>query len=425
MPKTTKRPYGTGSLRINKAGKWEGSWRTADGRHPKRILGLARKPGTSSGITRAEAEEALRKLIAASEKISIRTNRSDRTVANIGALAHQALVAQGKKKAYVEGFESELRIHINPALGSRQIDRLELHHIEKFMAKLMAPGYRRAQPLAPKTVCNIMKTLYAVFEYAQRQRPPWVKENLCRLVIKPNDAPLRGEAIVALTLEEVEAVLRAIDSGNHGVHSRWALVDRVIILMAAMTGMRQGELLAILWREIDWVVQKARVRRNYVRGEFGAPKSRRSSRALPLATRLLAALDELSQATPNNRDAQLVFSHPELGTPLDRSALLKRLKRYYHAAGIRCSPEAKAKPFEELTDDERRGLPTFHDLRHTFGTICASKGIAMRKLQEWYGHRSSRTTDIYVDYAPGPDDVEAVERAFAIDDPTAQTADVE
>jgi integrase len=411
--KSTKRPYGTGSLKINKRGKWEGRWRNSSG-HLKRQFGLARKAGTSTGMTRAEAEEALRKAIAASENAPLRTSRSERTVANIGALAHQALVAQGKKKSYTENFELELRIHINPALGSRQIDRLELHHIEKFMANLMRPGYRRKEPLAPKTVCNIMKTLYAVFAYAQRQRPPWVSENLCRLVVKPDDSPLRGEAIVALTKEELEAVLRKIPED-----SKWATVDRVIILMAAMTGMRQGELLGLLWRDVDWVVQKARVRRSYVRGEFGAPKSKRSSRAIPMGRRLIVALDDLSKTTPNNKDNQLVFSHPDLGSPLDPSALLRRYKKYCHAAGVRgVNPKADY-------DEIKKELPTFHDLRHTFGTLCANKGVAMRKLQEWLGHRSSKTTDIYADYAEDEAEVELVERVFEQEEPMKETDDEE
>lgn len=51
----------------------------------------------------------------------------------------------------------------------------------------------------------------------------------------------------------------------------YAEIDRVLILAAAMTGGRQGELLALRWRDVDWLVQKVRVRRNYVRGEFGTP----------------------------------------------------------------------------------------------------------------------------------------------------------
>ncbi len=58
-----------------------------------------------------------------------------------------------------------------------------------------------------------------------------------------------------------------------------------------MTGLRQGELLALRWRDVDWPAARVRVRRSLVRGEFGTPKSRRASRSVPLADALAAALD--------------------------------------------------------------------------------------------------------------------------------------
>jgi integrase len=50
-------------------------------------------------------------------------------------------------------------------------------------------------------------------------------------------------------------------------------VERPMYLAAAMTGMRQGELLGLRWRDVDWSARRVRVRRSYVRGEFGPPKS--------------------------------------------------------------------------------------------------------------------------------------------------------
>ena len=50
-----------------------------------------------------------------------------------------------------------------------------------------------------------------------------------------------------------------------------------------MTGLRRGELLALRWCDVDWLAQRVRVRQNYVRGQFGTPKSKRSTRSVPLA----------------------------------------------------------------------------------------------------------------------------------------------
>jgi integrase len=135
------------------------------------------------------------------------------------------------------------------------------------------------------------------------------------------------------------------------------------------------------------------VRRNFVRGEFGTPKSKRSSRSVPLADRLAGELDLLHQRSAYKADDSLVFGHPHSGKPIDRSKLLKRFKDALRRAGVR----------------EVR----FHDLRHTFGTRMAAQGIPMRALQEMMGHRDFKTTLIYADYAPSEREAEWVEAAFA------------
>ena len=135
-----------------------------------------------------------------------------------------------------------------------------------------------------------------------------------------------------------------------------------------------------------------RVRRNFVRGEFGTPKSKRSTRSVPLATRVATELERLFQESERRRDEDLVFAHPTTGKPIDRSKLLKRFKAALRRAEIR----------------EVR----FHDLRHTFGTRMAAQGVPMRVLQELMGHRDFKTTLIYADYAPSEREAERVEQAF-------------
>src|SRR5205807_2275887 len=112
---------------------------------------------------------------------------------------------------------------------------------------------------------------------------------------------------------EVEALLRTVPDDDFG------RVQRVIYLTAVMSGLRQGELLALQWRDIDWTAQRIRVRRNYVRGRFGTPKSQRGSRSVPLADRLGGELDLLCRATAYKND-DLVFAHPHTGRPMNGNA---------------------------------------------------------------------------------------------------------
>jgi integrase len=136
------------------------------------------------------------------------------------------------------------------------------------------------------------------------------------------------------------------------------------------------------------------MRRNFVRGEYGTPKSKRSTRSIPLAERLAGELHAHWTRTAYAADEDLVFAHPHTGKPMDRSSLLKRFKRSLRRGGVR--------------------MVRFHDLRHTFGTRCAGSGVAMRTLQEWMGHRDFKTTLIYADYMPGAQEADLVDRAFGL-----------
>jgi len=70
----------------------------------------------------------------------------------------------------------------------------------------------------------------------------------------------------------------------------------VIILTAAMTGLRQSELLGLRWRDVDWTAQRIRVRNTFVRGEYSTDgKSDLSTRrSAPMADRLAGELDGLT-----------------------------------------------------------------------------------------------------------------------------------
>ena len=104
-------------------------------------------------------------------------------------------------------------------------------------------------------------------------------ENPVKRVKKPALATADAD-VHFLDTEEVEALLRAVPDDPLG------RVERVMYLTAALTGMPQGELFGLRWRDVDWTARRIRVRRNYVRGEFGTPKSKRSSRSVPLASRV-------------------------------------------------------------------------------------------------------------------------------------------
>jgi integrase len=372
-----RRSYGTGSLyvRADAAGResWYGRWYVGSER-VKRRIGPRRQPGTREGLTRAQAEAELRRRIAAQAPTSALGRL---TVQEAGERLVESLEARGRKASTLAAHESILRTHLIPFFGERPLARIEVRDVEAFIAS------RRDQ--APKSIRNYLGTLHSVLEFA-RVRPNPVKD-----ARKP-DAEDTDPDIRFLEGAELEAVLRSTPGDHLGP------TERVLYLTAAMTGLRQGELFALRWRDVDWTAMRLRVRRSYARkragreAQFGRPKSKRSSRSVPMHDHVGAELERHFQRTAYRADDDLVFAHPHTGGPLDSSKVLKRFGDALHAAGVR--------------------RVRFHDLRHTFGTRMAAAGVPMRTLQEWMGHRDVKTTMIYADYAPSDQERELVERAF-------------
>ncbi len=374
MSRKSPRRYGTGTVYI-KHGSYYGRWTTPTGGRVNRKLGPARRSGGAVGLTRADAERRMRELI---DQVQT-TSSPERTVAYVGQHLLDALTAKGRAPSHLESVESHLRVHLDPFFGVRPIDRIDESQVTRLMARLAREGK------APKTIKNVLSTLHSIFDLAIRKR--WASSNPCRLVDKP-ELP-QATDIRFLSQADLEAVLR-----EGLADDEWAVLERPLWLMAAMTGMRQGELLGLRWRDLDWLAQKVRVRQAYVRGEFKSPKSRRGVRGVPMADRLAGDLERLYQSSAFQDDDDLVFGNPHTGRPLDRSKVRKRFQAACRRAGVR--------------------VVRFHDLRHTFGTRMAASGeVSMRTLQEWLGHRDVKTTLIYADYQPNEHEAAVVGRAFS------------
>ena len=424
----SRRPRGTGRI-FQKHGSWYGQWEGLT-----RKLGPVRPPGNREGLTRGMAEARLRARI--SETANAPPQVTERmTVGETGRRRIKELARKGRKvDTTLANYESEIRVHFEPHFGETPISQLGPDDVEAFLDASFNAG------LAAKTVRNLYSHLSGIFEFALRKR--WTHTNPCREVEKPASASEDTAELRFLEQGELEALLAAAAEGRcrhssatleRGARARslraqnktWkqvgdelgvtaatalylscatpdavledelARVDRVLYLFAAMTGLRQAELLGLRWRDVDWAAHKIRVVHPYVRrrnapvyGEMfpeesrrqRSPKSVHSSRVVPMADRVGGELDRHYKASSFHDDDALVFANPATGSALDRHEVTRRFKVALKRAGVR----------------EVR----FHDLRHTFGTRMAAAGVPMRTLPEWMGHADIKTTLIYAHYAP-------------------------
>ena len=147
---------------------------------------------------------------------------------------------------------------------------------------------------------------------------------------------------------------------------------RTIVLIAVMTGLRIGEILALRWGRINLAAGTLRVEETCYKGTFGTPKTRASRREVPLTPGVVQALQARRASCRDIADGALVFS-TRLGTPLAAKNLRRRqLHPASQQAGL--------------------GSLDWHSLRHTHGTLLHEQGTPLRVAQAQLGHSHMTTT---------------------------------
>jgi integrase len=164
--------------------------------------------------------------------------------------------------------------------------------------------------------------------------------------------------------------------------------------LALQTGMRQGELLGLMWEDIDWLSRTISVKRQLYKPVGGGftfvpPKTRYGKRVIEVGDQTIESLkdqqvriDEWRQVYRNVwTDYNLVFPSTH-GTPQGRHNLLIEFKEYTKEAGL---PKMR-----------------FDDLRHTAASLMLNHGIPTIIVSRCLGHSTpSVTLDLYGHLLPG------------------------
>jgi integrase len=148
-----------------------------------------------------------------------------------------------------------------------------------------------------------------------------------------------------------------------------------IVRVAAYTGLRRGELLALRWRDVDFALSKIVVTRSVSADVEAASTKSRRTREVPLPDQAAGALHRLWQRGAFTTRDDYVFVN-RLGRRLDGSALRRRVERARQAAGLR--------PLR------------FHDLRHTYGSLLVAGGVDLASVKAAMGHSRITTTERYL-----------------------------
>jgi integrase len=260
----------------------------------------------------------------------------------------------------LELYEGLLRLHLMPTFEKIPLGDLSPAVIRNWHARL-----HRADRPSPNTVAKAYRLLKTILGTAVVDE--LIPRNPC--LIKGASVERTAERTPA-TINEVYALAGAIDDRY-----------RVLILLAAFTGLRWGELIALTRKHIDLESATVRVVEQYVELKdgsrvLGPPKSEAGVRTVAVPPHIIEELGSHIDRYGNTGKEGLVFPSPD-GQPLRRSNFYRRIYQ----------PAAK-----------KAGLPTgfrFHDLRHTGNTLAASTGASTRELMARLGHASPRAALIY------------------------------
>ncbi|HLY00901.1 MAG TPA: tyrosine-type recombinase/integrase [Candidatus Cybelea sp.] len=308
-------------------------------------------------------------------------------------------------------YEELRNLHIAPALGAMACTDVKPAHVAELYAKLRmsevvyryasrakgAEGKeceRKGKPLSANSVMRIHRFLHRLFGWAERM-------NLtARNVIRSVEAPkATASPARALDADQVVRILKAAE--GYRLHA--------FFVVAAMTGMRRGEIGALKWDALDLDAGKAIVRQAIGEDRKGGSflKSTKSGRerVVPLNAAALAAVRAQRAQQAQDKllsrslyaDCGFVFAD-QLGGMLDPDSVSKAFSKLATLAGVKA-----------------KGI-SLHSLRHAAATLALQSGTDVRTLAALLGHASPSTTlNVYGHVVAGAQEraVDALGDAFS------------
>jgi integrase len=243
--------------------------------------------------------------------------------------------------------------------------------VDAYKERLITEG-----KLSARTIVRHLTVLHGIFKRAKRVYGLSDNPAAAELVERPK-VVYSGE-FDTFDRDEIErlAVAAADDQ------------DAATYRTAAFTGLRQGELLALRWSDVDFVDGLLHVRRNFTGGVEKVPKGKRV-RSVPMMPAVVDALGKLKERERFTSDGDLVFTRE--GEHLDHFELRKRFYDALDRAGLR--------------------RLRFHDLRHAFGSAAITK-LDPHAVQSYMGHQHYSTTQRYLHHRPRRDDAAKLAEAF-------------
>ncbi len=357
----TKRGNNEGSIRKRADGTWEARISLNGGKRVS-LYGKTRK------IVADKLAEALRDSnkglpVTLHERTPLATYFDDwlvRTQPTIRASTHRRY--------------RELLAHTRPDIGTVALAKLTPAQLDRVYARLQAPIDGGGEGLSPSTVRRVHTVMHKALKDAVLEG--LVARNVADIARPPKNQDFEPQL---WTLEQVRTFLHATAQDRLGP----------LYLLAALTGLRSGELLGLRWQDVDLDAQVLQVRVALARdGRLAPPKTRAGRRRVELSRMAALALRRQRRQQAEERLALGPAWHESdqvststVGTLLDGVNTLKAFHRFLTKAEL---PRIR-----------------LHDLRHLQASLLLAAGVHPKVVSERLGHsRTAVTLDVYSHVMP-------------------------
>jgi len=267
-----------------------------------------------------------------------------------------------------ERYQRIVEHNIKPHLGHIRLCDLKPLQIQSFYTLLLREGRKKGGGLSPLTVQHVHRLLRKALHQAVR----W--EILDRNPADGADSPrVPRKEMHALDREGLTRLLSLLRFNKLYLP----------VLLAATTGMRRGEIMALRWSDIDLDARVLCVARSLQQTkaglEFKEPKSVRGRRNIQLAQATVDALTA-HRKMHDTGESGLVVCRPD-GTPWP--------------------PDQLSAEFHLFARRNRFAI-RFHDLRHTHASNLLRDGVPVNVVSQRLGHAEPAITlNVYSHVLPG------------------------
>jgi len=291
----------------------------------------------------------------------------------LGSVWPNYLSKQRVKRSTRDSWGSIVKKWIVPYFGNRILDEIEPQDIGDFINHLDSQG------LSSKYQINAYVVLKLMFDVAQLNG--FMRSNPVHPKIHRPAVERKRKHV--WSVEQGRSILFAVE-----------YIFRAPLMVLALTGLRAGELLALRWRNIDFLRRRITIDGSVYRGELDTTKTESSDRSVGMSEELAQILAEHRGTTQSTGPDDFVFCKAD-GTPISPDSLRRR--------GIYPALKAAGVPYVARASG-------CHAFRHLAGSVI-NKGSGNLKLaQTQLGHADVSTTgNIYVHV-----DDEQIDRAAEI-----------